>query len=99
MFMGGKPSDIADHYQEADPMRLAIPQAKQILLHGAKDDDVPPDFSRRYFEEKKKSHENVILVEIPKADHFDLIDPRSAAWPKVEAAVVRLFERETGGPA
>lgn len=98
-FMGGKPNDIADHYREADPMRLPIRQAKQTLLHGAKDDDVPPDFSRGYLEEKKKSHENVMLVEIPKADHYDLIDPRSAAWPKVEAAVVKLFEPQTEGPA
>jgi hypothetical protein len=30
-------------------------------------------------------------VEIAKADHFDLIDPRSAAWPKVEAAVLHLL--------
>jgi hypothetical protein len=72
-------------------MCLPIPQATQIVLLGEADVDVPPDLSRRYFEAKKKIHENVTLVENPKADHFDLIDPRSAAWPKVEAAVLHLL--------
>jgi acetyl esterase/lipase len=86
-FLGGKPTDVPDHYHEADPMRLTISQAKQILLHGANDDVVPPDFSSRYVEEKKKTRENVTLVEISKADHFDLIDPRSTAWLKVEGGI------------
>lgn len=90
-FLGGSPDEVPDHYREADPMRLPIPQATQTLIQGEADADVPPDLSRRYFDAKKKIHENVTLVEIPKADHFDLIDPRSAAWPKVEAAVRRLL--------
>jgi acetyl esterase/lipase len=87
-FLGGKPTDVPDHYHEADPMRLPIPQAKQVLLHGAKDDVVPPALSRDYVEKKKKASEDVTLVEVSKADHFDLIDPRSQAWPKVEEAVL-----------
>jgi pimeloyl-ACP methyl ester carboxylesterase len=61
------------------------------VVLGEADVDVPPDLSRRYFEAKKKIHESVAVVEIAKADHFDLIDPRSAAWPKVEAAVLHLL--------
>jgi dipeptidyl aminopeptidase/acylaminoacyl peptidase len=72
-------------------MRLSIPRARQLLLHGTLDDTVPADFSRRYVEIKKKSHEDVRLVEIPKADHYDLIDPRSTAWEEVEAAVSGLL--------
>jgi acetyl esterase/lipase len=92
-FLGGKPNEVSEHYQEADPIRLAIPQARQVLIHGLADDVVPPEFSRRYAESKQKSHENVILVELPHTDHFDLIDPRSAAWPKVEESVLRVLER------
>jgi fermentation-respiration switch protein FrsA (DUF1100 family) len=73
-------------------MRLPIPQAKQILIHGSADDVVPPDFSRRYVGEKKKTHENVTLVEISKAEHFDLIDPRSTAWPRVQQEVLRSLD-------
>jgi len=90
-FLGGKPAEVADHYREADPLRLSIPSAQQILLHGTNDDVVPVAFSRRYVEEKRKTKEDVTLLEIPKADHFDLIDPRSTAWPQVEKAVVDLL--------
>lgn len=85
-FLGGPPDQVAEHYQEADPMRLNI-RAEQWLVHGAVDDIVPPDFSRRYYEKKKAQGENVHLVEIEKAGHFGVIDPRSTAWTKIEEAV------------
>ena len=91
-FLGGKPADVSDHYREADPLRLRIPRAIQVLMHGSADEDVPPEFSRHYFQEKKKTGENVSLMEIPKAEHLDLIDPRSAAWPKVEGVVLKVLE-------
>jgi acetyl esterase/lipase len=89
-FLGGTPQAVPDHYRDADPMRLNIPTTHQILLHGALDDTVPPDFSRRYAETKKNLHEDVHLVEIPEADHYDLIDPRSPARKEVENAVREL---------
>jgi pimeloyl-ACP methyl ester carboxylesterase len=90
-FLGGTPRDVPDHYREADPIELAIPQARQLVMHGLRDDVVPPNFSRDYVAGKKKAKEDVTLVEIATADHFDLIDPRSAAWPKVEASVLELL--------
>jgi len=89
-YLGGKPTEVMEHYREADPMQLAIP-ARQVLIHGSNDDVVPPEFSRRYVELKNSKQENVTLVELPKADHFDPVDPRSAAWPKVESAVLGLL--------
>jgi pimeloyl-ACP methyl ester carboxylesterase len=90
-FLGGRPRDVPDHYHEADPAQLPIAQARQILILGSADDVVPPAFSRDYLEKKKKSKEDVALVEIAKADHFDVIDPRSAAWPRVEVSVLELL--------
>jgi pimeloyl-ACP methyl ester carboxylesterase len=70
-------------------MRLALPKATaQWIIHGTKDDVVPPDFSRKYAEKKITAGENVHLIEIEGADHFDLIDPRSAAWPQIEKAAL-----------
>jgi acetyl esterase/lipase len=90
-FLGGKPSDLSDHYREADPMRLGVPQATQWIIHGKQDDVVPPEFSTQYVERKKKRGENVRLLEIEKAGHFELIDPHSAAWPQVQDTVLRLL--------
>jgi acetyl esterase/lipase len=91
-FLGGKPSEVTEHYREADPMKLAINHATtQWLIHGAGDDTVPSFFSRQYTEQKKTRGEDVHYTEISTAGHFDLIDPRSKAWPTVENTVLHLL--------
>ena len=93
-FLRGTPHDVPDHYREADPMQLSIPQARQFLIHGQADDVVPPEFSRDYVSAKQKragaNKEDAHLLQIPGADHFDLIDPRSVAWKQVEETVLQL---------
>lgn len=91
-FLRGTPSEVPDHYREADPMQLSIAKARQWLIHGTSDDVVPPPFSRDYVSRKQRrrgrEQEDAHLVEIPAADHFDLIDPRSKAWNIVEGVVL-----------
>lgn len=87
-FLGGKPDTVPEHYREADPLELRIPQAEQSLLHGAADDTVPPEFSRDYVRQKKKAGESVQLIEIPRAGHFELIDPGSEAYRQVKSSVL-----------
>jgi acetyl esterase/lipase len=94
-FLGGSPTEVPDHYREADPRELFISQARQWLIHGSADDIVPPDFSRDYVAAKQKGlgggkdkdKEDAHLLEISAAGHFDLIDPRSRAWKEVEKTV------------
>jgi acetyl esterase/lipase len=91
-FLRGTPGEVPDHYREANPMDLSIPQARQWLIHGSADDVVPPDFSRDYVNAKNKrsgkEKESVRLLEIAGADHFDVIDPRTPAWQRVEETVM-----------
>jgi acetyl esterase/lipase len=89
-FLGGTPVEVADHYREADPMKLKI-AARQWLVHGATDEVVPPAFSRDYVGAKQKMKEDVRLVEIAGAGHFDVIDPRSKAWKEVERVVMEAL--------
>jgi acetyl esterase/lipase len=86
-FLGGTPAEAGDHFREADPMKLKI-AARQWLVHGAADDIVPPAFSRDYVTAKQKLKEDARLVEIAGAGHFDVIDPRSAAWKDVESVLM-----------
>lgn len=86
-FLGGTPAEVGDHYREADPMKLAI-RARQWLVHGSEDDTVPPRFSRDYVSAKRKSKEDAQLVEIAQAGHFEVVDPRSTAWKRVETTVM-----------
>jgi acetyl esterase/lipase len=87
-FLGGTPKDVADHYREADPMKLEIP-ARQWLIHGMEDDIVPFAFSRDYVDAKKQHKEDVELVGLHDAGHFDLIDPRTKAWESVQKAAIQ----------
>jgi dipeptidyl aminopeptidase/acylaminoacyl peptidase len=86
-FLGGTPAEVGDHYREADPMKLAV-AARQWLVHGAEDDVVPPAFSRDYAGAKVKMKEDARLVEIAGAGHFEVVDPRAAAWKNVERVVM-----------
>jgi acetyl esterase/lipase len=89
----GTPTEVPDHYREADPMQSSIPNARQWLIQGATDDVVPPDFSRDYVQTKNKRSpkEDAHLLEIAGAGHFDLIDPRTSAWKQVENTVLQML--------
>ena len=91
-FLRGTPSEVPDHYREADPMQLSMGSTRQWLIHGSGDQDVPPSFSGDYVRLRQKrtrtEREDVHLVEIPGAGHLDLIDPRSRAWSIVEKTVL-----------
>jgi acetyl esterase/lipase len=87
-FLGGTPSEVSEHYREADPMGLSVTHARQWLLHGTEDDTVPPAFSRDYALQKQKLGERVELIEVVGAGHYDFIDPRSEAFKKVKSAVL-----------
>ena len=93
-FLRGTPTEVPDHYREADPMELSIPQAQQWLVQGSADDVVPPAFSRDYVAIKQqrsgKEKEDVHLLEIPGASHMDLIDPHTQAWTQIEEKILQL---------
>ena len=90
----GLPTEVADHYREADPMKLAI-RASQCIIHGVADDIVPPSLSKDYVSAKLKAKEDARLMMIPDAGHFEIVDPRSAAWATVERAVVDFARTKT----
>jgi acetyl esterase/lipase len=90
-FLGGTPAEVADHYREADPMRLHVP-ARQWLVHGASDDVVPPGFSKDYVSAKRERQENARLVEVAGAGHFEVVDLRAQAWREVERVVAEAIE-------
>jgi len=89
-FLGGDPQQVPEHYHEASPLELNI-HCKQLVVHGAEDDIVPVQMSREYAKRKVQQHENITLLEIPKAGHFEIVDPESKIWPEVEKAVLALL--------
>jgi len=89
-FLGGSPSDVPDHYREASPAEQQI-HATQKLIHGTADDSVPYELSQGYAEPKKKAGEHVELITLADVGHFEIVDPGSAVWARVEREFRRLL--------
>jgi acetyl esterase/lipase len=77
--LGGTPEEVPDRYATTDPATLPRTQLPVALVHGSDDDTVPFAMTQAFAPGR--------VVEIPGAGHFDLIDPMSAAWPTVLAAL------------
>ena len=80
--LGGEPAELADAYAVADPagrLPLGVPQR---LVHGAADDDVPIGHVEAYAARARAAGDDCRVVAL-EAGHFEVIDPRTAAWAAV----------------
>jgi acetyl esterase/lipase len=89
--MGGRPGDVPDHYAAADPGMLLPLSAPQILIQGSNDDQIPPELPERYAANARRQGDHVRVTIVPGADHFDLVDPESPAWPTTRDAILQLL--------
>jgi len=89
-FLGGTPDAMPDHYREASPADRVIPQTRQILIHGTADSAVPYEIGKTYAERKARGGEKVELITLPETGHFEIVDPGSVVWSKVQAAFSSL---------
>ncbi len=89
--MGGRPEDLPERYQAGNPGDLLPFQAPQVLLQGTEDDQIPPELPRRWAETSRALGSHATVERVPGADHFDLVDPESAAWNTVLAHLKRLM--------
>ena len=65
-FFGGTPDEFPDRY------RIGPPVCSVLLIHGTMDEVVPIEIARSY--------RGGPLIELEGADHFDSIDPQTAAF-------------------
>ncbi|GAA2245499.1 alpha/beta hydrolase [Herbiconiux moechotypicola] len=82
----GGPSEpgFIDRLAAADPMTLPVPDGPTLaLVHGEDDDEVPASFSRVYADRDPR----IRFTPLAAAGHYELIDPATAVWPSVLAAL------------
>jgi acetyl esterase/lipase len=91
LLLDGAPDEQPERYRAASPQALAPPPTQVIAIHGERDEIVPPAFSERYAAEAVAVGGTAEVRIVPGADHFDVIDPASAAWPEVVTAVRALL--------
>ncbi len=89
--LGGSPAEEAARYRETSPMEMVPLGVKQRVIHGNHDDVVPAAMSRVYVAAAKKSGDDCTLTEPEGSGHFELIDPRSAAWGMVRDTIEKLL--------
>jgi acetyl esterase/lipase len=68
---------------DASPLARLPIGVPQVLAHAADDDVVPRSQTVGYAEAAVAAGDDVTVVELGAGGHFDLIDPRSAAWSAV----------------
>ncbi|MGH8836579.1 MAG: alpha/beta hydrolase family protein [Actinomycetes bacterium] len=87
LLLGGSHTAVPDRYAYADPVQLVPIGVRMIVLHGTADPWVPLEQSQAFVAAAASAGDDVVLTELPGQDHYALIDPLSAAWPQVLAAL------------
>ena len=80
-FLGGRLEEL----QAASPLAHR-PRVPVAIVHGTADDVAPVELSRGY-----AAVWPCALREVEGANHFDMVNPESPAWPAVREAVLAMF--------
>ena len=90
--MGGRPEEVPAHYQQASPRALLPLGVPQTHIIGSEDTRMLAN-ARLYIADAQALGDKVELVILPDAGHFEIVSPSSAAWPKVQAAILNLSQK------
>lgn len=89
--LGGKPTSVPLRYKDASPAALLPLGIPQILVHGTNDNRVPPLVSHEYAKKARTAGDQVTLIEMTDATHFDVIDPASLVWQQTITAMQQVM--------
>lgn len=88
--MGGSPEAVPDRYRVGNPGDLLPFNVPQAVIQGTEDGQIPPELPTRWAAMARGHGDEVEVLSVPGADHFDVIDPGSAVWPVLLKALRRL---------
>jgi acetyl esterase/lipase len=91
-FLGGSPDEVPERYHFASPIEQLPFGIPQKLIHGTDDANVPFEISERYARAAQSSGDDVELIALEGAGHFDVVDPRTKAFESVLRVVFRTPE-------
>jgi acetyl esterase/lipase len=86
--LGGSFDQVPDRYAAADPGRLLPLNVPQILVQGSEDDQIPSELPLRWQQNAQRQGDQVEVKIVQRADHFDIVDPQSHAWPTTRDALL-----------
>jgi acetyl esterase/lipase len=94
--LGGGPDLYPERYAAASPIELLPMGVRQVLLHGTAVANVPFELSERFARAATAAGDQVQFVALPDAGHFELVDPSTAEWDAVPAAVRSVLTEALG---
>ncbi len=90
--MGGTRAEVPDRYAQGSPLELLPLGVPQILIQGSRDQIVPVESVRDYYEAARKSGDKADLVILQEAGHFEVVMPTTFAWPEVRKAIAASIQ-------
>jgi acetyl esterase/lipase len=95
--LGGTPEELPGRYAAASPAALLPLGVPVLLVHGTDDDLVPPSQSHAFAHAARAAGDDVEVVDLSGADHFDVIEAEHAGWAAVVDRLPRLLARPSRG--
>lgn len=89
--MGGSPAKVPERYAAGDPGRLLPLVCAQALVQGTDDGQIPPGLPEQWAAKVRRGGGSCSVTIVSNADHMDVVDPRSRAWPVVRAAIFSML--------
>jgi len=91
-FLGGSPASVPDRYKRASPIELLPIGIPQRMIHGTRDPNVPFEISSDYVTAARTHGDDVQLITLEGAGHFELIDPRTKEFADVQKSILNLLK-------
>lgn len=85
--VGGTPEEYPERFAATSPADLLPLGVPQILIHGELDVPVPFATCQDYAARAAASGDDVTFIGLPDTGHFEIVDPRSAQWQRVQGAI------------
>jgi acetyl esterase/lipase len=91
MLMEGNSTEKPQAYDEGSPIKRLPLGIRQIIVQGKADSIIPVEMATSYV--AAASRDNVRLVLLEDAGHFEVIDPQAMAWRKVREEILRISHK------
>lgn len=93
-FMGGSPESMPVRYRAGNPGDLLPLEGHQVLIQGTDDEQIPPPLPGLWAKQARRFGSHPKIEILPRANHFDVVDPLSSAWPTVVAQVKATLDAD-----
>lgn len=91
LLVGGTPEEVPEHYASASPGQMLPLGVRQRLMIGAEDDATTIEIAADYTKRSRAAGDDVHMMIIPDAGHFELVAPWSEVWPIVPEVAFTLI--------